>query len=349
MHHLLVLLLSLIQLANSSQLSLSPDSGSDQLYSTITSTFCPLANSTSGIELSTEWSVLGPFPSGMREHQLGAFPALTMLSLTDLFSLSNPVEIPSTYGTAGIVTAQAFRATEHAQSQNESGVFLSARAWQSVRISYPKLDWKAIQQTEGWAGLQWQAMAVTSLRHDGQSPAMLSITLDSAAEFAVLSEEEYINYTWDNCSSHVKWYNGDWYSYTRENSVSNSDAPAHLLTLRPGRYKILVKAVYEVRIFGGMKDAAPVIEYGLDVRIRKAGGIGAVTAGQFSVVPDVVDGMFAGWGVSFPLQNYWQQSVQVHEVKIVGGAEKVRCTTLHCDVGANVHVSISTVRAVIFP
>jgi hypothetical protein len=346
MHILLLLVLSFLQLASSLQLTLPPYPGGNQLYPASGQPLCPLKNSTNWIILSPQWSVLGPFPAGMREHQLGAFPALTMHPLPELFSLSDPVEIPSTYGTAAHVKAKAFQAKEQSQSELEDASI--ARAWYSIRISYPELDWKAIQHSVGWAGIQWQALSIADLKIGGQSLAIVSITLDSAAEFAVLSEEEYNNYTWDNCSSQVKWYSGDWYSYTRENTISGSRSPAHLLTLEPGRYMIIVKAVYEVRLFGGMKDAAPVIEFGLDVRIQEAGSIGAITTGQSVVIPDVVDGILAGWGVSFPLQSYWQQPGDVQEVEIVGVAGKVRFLTVQLVSGADLEISICTVRAAVF-
>lgn len=267
--------------------------------------------------LSQQWTAIGPFPAGMREHQLGAFPAVISDSLPNLFNLTHPVQIPSTYGKAGSV--QAMMVEPHIYNTGNTN-----RARYSVRISYPDLDWSMIRQSTGWAGLQWQALSVTDLVITGNSIATLNINLGSAAEFTIMSKEEYINYSWDNTSFHTRWYNGDWYGYNSEGLDKASHVPGHVIRLVPGDYKLLVKSVYEVRIFGDMKKRTPDVVFDIDIQVLENSNVQAITTGQYGIAPDVVDGQMAGWGISFAIRNDGQEWVEVTKVELVGESAKVR-------------------------
>lgn len=269
------------------------------------------------IELSQQWSAIGPFPAGMREHQLGAFPALIFHPLPTLFNITHPVQIPSTYGKAGYVQAKAIKSHIHNTGS-------SNRAFQTIRISYPDLDWSMTRQSKGWAGIQWQGLSVTDLRIKGCSFASLNVNLVSAAEFTIVSEEEYINYSWDNITFHTRWYNGDWYGYNREGLDEGSQVPGHGIRLKSGDYKVLVKSVYEVRIFGNMANGPPDVEFEIDISVVENSNVQAITTGQYGIAPDVVDGQLAGWGVSFVLRNNGQESVKVSNLQLIGESAKVR-------------------------
>lgn len=270
------------------------------------------------IHLSPDWIVLGPFPAGMREHPLGAFPALALHPLLSLLNQTDPIHVPSTYGKAGAVTAKVVYA-----SRNSAGP--DGQISQTVQVSYPELDWTQLRRSTGWSGVQWQALAATDLSVQGHSPVIVSINLDSGAEFAVLAEEEYNRHRWDQLHLRVEWHNGDWYSYNRESVQDGAHVPAHTLKLQPGKYKVIVKSVYEVRVQGDNL-AAPQMEYRVDMHILgsdEAGSLRAITVGPYGLAPDIVDGHIAGWGASFALRNECASWVEVTDVQVEGEAREV--------------------------
>ena len=270
------------------------------------------------IHLSPDWIVLGPFPAGMREHPLGAFPALALHPLPSLLNQTDPIHVPSTYGKAGAVTAKVVHASRHIEGPD-------GQISQTVRVSYPELDWTQLCRSTGWSGVQWQALAATNLSVQGHSPVVVSINLDSGVEFAVLAEEEYNRHRWDQQHLHVEWHNGDWYSYSLESVLDGAHVPAHTLKLQPGKYKVIVKSVYEVRVQGDNL-AAPQMEYRVDMRMLgndEAGSLRAITAGPYGIAPDVVDGHIAGWGASFALRSEGPNWVEVTGVHVEGEAREV--------------------------
>ncbi|PWN46705.1 hypothetical protein IE53DRAFT_391128, partial [Violaceomyces palustris] len=284
------------------------------------------------ISLSTQWSVLGPFPAGMREHPLGGFGGAVFGSYDELlFGPGSFKALPSVYGLVnGSVSTKTFRSTE--DRADPQGLKLS----QTLRISYPETDWKFIRQTAGWASIQWQAVAATELRIDSASDLeKIGLVLDKAAEFALKPV--------DGSNEVLEWHNGDWYSYNRPpasinppglpvNSGDLGTLVPHVLELKPGLYKLYIKGVYENRIFGDPADGNPVMNIGIAIEVLTPSSkrldstqgeeisIKSVTKKPFGIVPTLVGGWLAGWGVGFALRNDGFDWVDVQSVKILGDA-----------------------------
>jgi hypothetical protein len=272
------------------------------------------------IRLSRVWAAVGPFPAGMREHQMGAFPALAMYSPSDLFNVSHPVQVPSAYGKDGLAGVKEVSAEDLVENTDGRSSLIG----QSVTLEYLDLDWSLLRKSTGWAGMQWQAMLVSDLVVEGSSPATVGLNLGSGAELTILSEADFLAYNPDDPAAHTQWYNGDWYRYSTDKIGPDADVPMHLRELAPGRYRLLVKSLSEIRIFGDSKTNRPSLTFDLYIKVSTKLGLRAITTTPFSIAPDIVDGQFAGWGVSFPLSNEGDSAIEVLSVTLVGDTKKVR-------------------------
>ncbi|UZJ51693.1 hypothetical protein CBS101457_001013 [Exobasidium rhododendri] len=271
----------------------------------------------SGIHISSKWTTIGPFPAGMREHQLGTFPVIHLHSLPNLFNVSHPVKVPSTYGKDGLVEVKEIYSTNLVGTSGGPGASISRR----ITLSYPDLEWSLLRKSTGWAGTQWQAMLVSDFSVHGTSDAAVGITLLDGAEFTIFSEDDFLRFDWEDPSAHTKWYNGDMYHYNGESGTVGSEVPMHSVHLTPGEYKILVKSVFEIRIFGDKVDNKPSISFDIVFRsfdIHERASLRAITAAPFGVAPDILQGRFAGWGVSFALANGGASPIDVLTMELVG-------------------------------
>lgn len=236
------------------------------------------------------------------------------------------------------------------------------------------------------------------------SEVKVAITLDKAAEFAVVpqlrafsDDDEGKDNHQDKDEGHIRWYNGDCYSYNRpasslpsldlspsntNNSFPKSDSQEakprspmpmpHILSLRPGRYTLLVRGMYEIRIFGdpmtntnGAADGVPEIEFGLDLEVLERGSgttcasvstrpgglpppsstepdsstrartstrhsseLSILNEHPLGIVPHILGGWFAGWGLGFTVRNVGEGWYDVESVDVVGAASEVRLRLL---------------------
>lgn len=279
------------------------------------------------ITLSTSWASVGPFPSGMREHQMGTLAALALHPLATIFDLREPVRIPSAYGYAAYVSATELQSEVLLRPYDSTARSSGLR--HKLHISYPNIDWSLIKLSVGWAGLQWEAMSVTDLTVHSSHAVTLSINIDKAASFAIISEEQYLHYDEQNSTYPIQWHNGDMYSYNQEPLANQEEAPTHLIELNPGRYKILLNSVYEIRIFGSGQHQGPQIEHIVDIHIVSYNeNVTAITAGQYGIMPDIVDGNAAGWGLSFAIRNKKNRWLHVTDLEVLGAMSKVRLKSL---------------------
>lgn len=120
----------------------------------------------------------------------------------------------------------------------------------------------------------------------------------------------------------LTWYAGDIYAFaTTPSGASQTAGPsnyARSLALPPGEYVVLVRAVYECRLFGEPGDDAPVIKIGFKVYLdspspspydhdhdhasAKREAVPAILLPGLTVVPDLLDGWAMGQWASVAVQ-----------------------------------------------
>jgi hypothetical protein len=250
------------------------------------------------LSLSASWSVLGPFPAGMREEPFGGFSAATYGSFAELFASSE--HFFSTYGPTNVTTL----VTNFTAQVLDEG---PSRARQQLIIDYPAVDWNGIRKSAGWSSLQWQMIALTDF-HIGTANSALAITMDKTAHFAIVPATKFQG------QQTFEWHTGDWYSYVAPFSAESSPPNSlpishHLVHLNQGSYKLLVQSGYEIRIFGDPQDGDPKIKLGIDMSVVSMDStnmdkaIDTYTDSCHSNVPHIIGGWFAGWGFSFAIRN----------------------------------------------
>ncbi|KAI3476422.1 hypothetical protein L1887_61987 [Cichorium endivia] len=265
------------------------------------------------LQLDTTWQVLGPFPAGMRELPFGGFPASPASSMADLLLQATGQDRYFTpYGTANATsTSKAFSAQVQVQD--------TSRVRHTLTVEYPDVDWAWVRKSAGWSALQWQMLASTTLEIS-QNNTAVAITMDKTAEFAIAPmEASDRNATHGRLVRHPsEWHTGDWYSYiaafSKEDAASDRlPVSHHLLHLHQGSYKLLVRSMYEIRIFGDPRNnggqESPRMVLGIDLAARaldqapKEEVVEIHSDPHHSNVPHVVGGWLAGWGLSFGVRN----------------------------------------------
>jgi len=263
------------------------------------------------LSLNTTWQVLGPFPAGMRELPFGGFPPSVSASYAELLDpIADQRRLFSTYGPINGTTA---RQTFAAQVQRQE----PAHVQHSLTVEYPDVDWPWVRKSAGWSSLQWQMVAVTDL-FIGSDETAVAITMDKTAEFAIVPQSDFkSNATMLDDTATIDWYTGDWYSYIPAFSKEDVVAPElpishHLLHLDKGAYKLLVRSMYEIRIFGDPDNGGsenPKMTLGIDIAARVLDNIAPAELIEVHIdphhsnVPHVVGGNVAGWGLSFAVRN----------------------------------------------
>ncbi|KAG0364479.1 hypothetical protein BGZ54_007449 [Gamsiella multidivaricata] len=242
-------------------------------------------------------TVLGPFPTGMREQDFGADPLEAFGGFRNL-PYDKDAKYPSELAKDGIVR---WHTTE-----------IDSEGW--INVLYPEIDWKFNQQFMGWAFNQFQAWARSSFivpsiascfppNEDGK--CSVTIQCENVGDFYVDSER----------------LSGDWYGY---------GLTRHTLRLAPNtRHTISVRVIHEVRIFGGavlpppskfrceLKVAPRTTQHdhGIMVQVAKEGYGGYV-------VMDAVDNALAGEYISVALRNVGPERVLVRSVKVEHGSNQ---------------------------
>ena len=154
--------------------------------------------------------------------------------------------------------------------------------------------WDQLRSDHGWAALQFQSVLRTTLHVpsvSGKSTTSLLIDLVQGTEFALVPRD-------DAPKSPVTWYPGDVYAYA-ETPHGSRDARggvsnfARALSLEPGEYVLLVRAMYEIRMFGdpGL-GKCPVVRMRVQAEVDQAEKVEIVRG--TAIVPDVVDGWMMG-------------------------------------------------------
>ncbi|KAF9168700.1 hypothetical protein DFQ26_002600 [Actinomortierella ambigua] len=193
---------------------------------------------------NSEWEILGPFPSGMREQDFGADPLEPYGGFRSL-RFDPHARFTSELADGGTV------GWHKTQQDSED--------W--VNVLFPDIPWQFNEKFLGWGFNQYQAWARTTFR----VPELWRIlSMDNDTD---MDEEELramaaaVNNPWVKVPVTVQCLNigdfyvdderlsGDWYGY---------DTTRHTLYLEPGTtHTLSVRVAHEVRIFGGIKYPPP--------------------------------------------------------------------------------------------
>ncbi|PWN23594.1 hypothetical protein BCV69DRAFT_279525 [Microstroma glucosiphilum] len=250
----------------------------------------PLA--TSEVHLGTRWhrQSHAPYPGGMREQPLGP----------DLCLLASKPTTRSAYSTLTPRWEAIDENDIHTECAQGSQRY-AQRILHSVAVAYTDVDWQGPRETAGWASLQWQALAWTTLEVTGTDASLVAFSISGAPDFALVSAEQ--NPPPTSC---IEWYRGDYYGYeaVQADATDSMDArPAasvpHLITVEPGRYYLLVKTLYEVRVMGD-PHGVPRVKFTVDVELQKnrlEKDLMLIATGHRFLHPDIVDGRVAGSGI----------------------------------------------------
>jgi hypothetical protein len=142
-------------------------------------------------------------------------------------------------------------------------------------------------------------------------------------EFALVSR--------DRPTDPVIWYNGDIYAYAEtvsSNTRKQGDcsALAREIIVQTGDYVVLVRAMYEIRIFGdpGNANPGPVIRFRFGIEIGKREEVIEFIR-ELDTVADVVDGIYMGEVIGIGLgtpAGLQEGMVEVVDVGLSKGSEK---------------------------
>lgn len=177
-------------------------------------------------------------------------------------------------------------------------------------------SWDSLRRDHGWAALQFQSILRTTLvvPDTGSDSTPIQVDLIQGTEYAFIPTR----------SPHapVKWYMGDIYDFSSSPSGSRGTSAnsnfARQLSLEPGEYTVLVRAMYEIRMFGDPGTGnVPTINLSFRVTLDK--GEFEVVKG-LRVVPDIVQGRFMGDWMSVPirLRDGLGSALTVMDVEVEG-------------------------------
>ncbi|KAI6913175.1 alpha/beta-hydrolase [Hortaea werneckii] len=167
--------------------------------------------------LSEEWQVLGPFQIGTREAIWGADP---LEALGGFRSLKYDEQATFRSSLASNGTVQ-WSTTSARLSESETGLAIA-----ELVVSFPQVDWNALNHVYGWAALQWQGWARGQIYLPSEKTLALHV--------------EHILELWIDGE---QYFGGDFYGYGR------SALTLHLL---PGDHRIDLRLTRDVRAMGGV-------------------------------------------------------------------------------------------------
>lgn len=266
------------------------------------------------LTLSPRWIHEGPWPAGMREQPFGPDPRFLN-------------EIDSTTYTADSPAARLL------PPENVHALAEEDKVQHKVSLSYPEVDWEAHRRTAGWSALQWQGMLVTQLDvpQDSSNTATsatktLEVSVEGAIEFAIVPLA-------DKNANVFRWHTADYYSYNTSPFDDRTAVP-HFLHLPTGRYWLIIKALYEVRVFGGFPpDDIPAVNVTVRVALLPHGEAlrpFAIVKRPLLQVPDIIQGHIAGTHIVVGLSNpHPTHSWNMESVRI--GADLASLVDCHLD------------------
>lgn len=174
----------------------------------------------------------------------------------------------------------------------------------SLSVGFSNVDWTLLKSFYGWAAVQFQAWARGSIHVFGSSGPKSAL---------VLYTERILEFWIDD----KHYFGGDFYGYNNAATV---------IHLTPGRHRIDVRLIYDVRATGGVGD--PV----LDIKLTAVRAIGALEFVDNSlVISDIVNNGLASPLASIAVRNNAMSGIAITEIGITEVSQLIRILypTLH--------------------
>ncbi|ORY33999.1 hypothetical protein BCR39DRAFT_518090 [Naematelia encephala] len=199
-----------------------------------------------------------------------------------------------------------------------------------TEISYPKLNWDQLRSDHGWASLQYESIVRTTLAVPkvGSSPLTpILVEVIQGVEYAFVPVQGPLH-------GPIQWYAGDVYAFadtqygTRLSRGSTSNF-ARSIALVPGEYVVLVRALYEIRMFGDPGPSKPpVIRFRVAMVLDDTGDLEVVTG--LTEIPDLIDGKFMGDWISLVVRR--PDGLMRKKVEVRNICMEIEGETLDCEV-----------------
>ena len=157
-----------------------------------------------------------------------------------------------------------------------------------LTVGFPNIDWASLRSVYGWAALQYQAWARGYLVVSDLVKRQYVVNFDHVLEFWI---------------DQRPYFGGDFYAYR--------NAPLVLL-LEPGRHRIEVRLIRDVRAMGG--DGDPTVDIMLHIQ-RSVSSL-AIDADKL-IVPDIVDRKLASTLACVPVRNEGAKWIEIWTVESV--------------------------------
>lgn len=220
----------------------------------------------------------------MREHPIAHSPALHTLG--QKYTYKNPK--------GPFVDPACLFAFEEGLNDYTTQLLASGAVWKRIlsprplEVDYPEVDWQLLRRDHGWAALQYEIL----MRGEVHIPADMDVRIDAeqAVEYAFVSK---------NHRGPVEWYNGDIYGFasTPTGQRLSEKGPSNFarsMRLSKGDYKVLIRGLYEIRMFGDPKDQPPKIKINFKVWPAQQKRATLVLEPGVDMFPDSLEGQYAG-------------------------------------------------------
>lgn len=167
-------------------------------------------------------------------------------------------------------------------------------------VADSRYSWQRLRQDHGWAALQYQTLLRTQVNIPPQTHGRILVDLVQGTEFALVPRFE-------DPPRPVRWYAGDVYAFADSpagkrlrpsGATSNFARPLHI---PPGDYVLIVRAMYEIRMFGDPQYMPPTIRFRADIQLDHGEEVQLLEGS--GAVPDVVDGWLMGDWLSVGLRH----------------------------------------------
>lgn len=223
----------------------------------------------------------------MREHPLTHSPVLHQLRQKHSFRQPDTdTSQPDRY------FAYITKYGEHFTSQllASGAIWKRLPAASPVEVSYPEVDWKLLRSDHGWAALQYEILMRSKLN----IPEDMEVRIDSeqVVEYALVNRS--------HLNRKVRWHAGDIYGFgsTPTGRHLSKEGPSNFarsMHLKKGEYVLLVRGLYEIRMFGDPKEKPPMIK--IDIKLwpgKRQLWPGLMLEPGVDMFPDILEGQYAG-------------------------------------------------------
>jgi hypothetical protein len=191
-----------------------------------------------------------------------------------------------------------------------------------VEVGYKTIDWSSLRRDKGWEGVQFEVLlrgnitTPNSLSNSGERETInVEVQLLQGLEFSIHPLDSNPDYDLSNPDL-TRWMSGNIYSLSSPTASADDDdewyLPQRVILLPGTTYTILLRTLYEVRLFGDPGPDGPVIKVDFKMRVepdsgsrgaltRDSAGLGRVEG--LDLVGDVLDGWVLGDEVGVGLRG----------------------------------------------